>query len=194
MVQSMSARSNGLLKLKGIRALSFSTAIPSIRKPVLLNNGKPVAESLVIIKYLDETWKRKNPILPKESYHRAISLRKKRPLIFFTFSEVNRKVLFLDGDEEEREVNRADAAYKILEGELKGKKFFGGETVGLLEISFGWIAIWLECLTRSTIPNSRHVGGLPRVINDQRKLPPRDNLVQYFHKIRQFKQASATKK
>lgn len=59
---------------------------------------------------------------------------------------MNRKVLFLDGEEEEREVNRADAAYKILEGELKGKKFFGGETIGLLEISFGWIAIWLEVI------------------------------------------------
>lgn len=59
---------------------------------------------------------------------------------------MNRKVLFLDGEEEEREVNQADAAYKILEGELKGKKFFEGETIGLLEISFGWIAIWLEVI------------------------------------------------
>jgi glutathione S-transferase len=38
--------------------------------PVLVHGGKPLAESLVILEYLDETWKR-NPILPEDPYERA---------------------------------------------------------------------------------------------------------------------------
>ena len=40
--------------------------------PVLVHNGKPVAESLVIIEYIDDTWKQ-NPILPEDPYERAIA-------------------------------------------------------------------------------------------------------------------------
>lgn len=38
--------------------------------PVLAHGGKPLAESLVILEYLDETWKH-NPILPDDPYERA---------------------------------------------------------------------------------------------------------------------------
>ncbi|KAK9154810.1 hypothetical protein Sjap_002290 [Stephania japonica] len=34
--------------------------------PVLIHNGKPIVESLIIVEYIDETWK-ENPILPQES-------------------------------------------------------------------------------------------------------------------------------
>lgn len=39
--------------------------------PVLVHNGKPIAESLVILEYIDETWKN-NPILPQDPYQRAM--------------------------------------------------------------------------------------------------------------------------
>ena len=40
--------------------------------PVLIHNGKPIAESVVILEYIDETWKG-NPILPQAPYDRAMA-------------------------------------------------------------------------------------------------------------------------
>lgn len=38
--------------------------------PVLVHQGKPLAESLVILEYIDETWKQ-NPLLPHDPYDKA---------------------------------------------------------------------------------------------------------------------------
>ena len=40
--------------------------------PVFVHNEQPIAESLVIVEYIDETWKN-NPILPSDPYQRALA-------------------------------------------------------------------------------------------------------------------------
>ena len=39
--------------------------------PVLIHNGNPVCESLIILEYIDEAWASSNPFMPSNAYDRA---------------------------------------------------------------------------------------------------------------------------
>ena len=47
------------------------------------------------------------------------------------------------GEEQERTVNQAMEAVEKIEGVVKGKKLFGGESIGYLDICLGWMSYWL---------------------------------------------------
>lgn len=106
--------------------------------PVLLHNGRPISESLIILEYVDETWKQ-YPLLPQDPYARAMARfwakfgdDKVLPSIYAVFKSV--------GKEQEAVLAEASEHLQKLEEELRGKKFFSGENIGYLDIALGWLA------------------------------------------------------
>ncbi|CAK9149020.1 unnamed protein product [Ilex paraguariensis] len=50
------------------------------------------------------------------------------------------------GEDKEKSAKEARENLKILESGLQGKCFFGGETLGFVDIAAGWIAYWARMI------------------------------------------------
>ncbi|KAF2300144.1 hypothetical protein GH714_009872 [Hevea brasiliensis] len=86
--------------------------------PVLIHNGKPICASLVILHYIDKTWRDKPPLLPSDPFHRS--------------QASGKRILMNKGEVREAAKEEMIGCLKIL-GELGDKLYFGGETIGFLE-------------------------------------------------------------
>ncbi|XP_010278876.1 PREDICTED: probable glutathione S-transferase [Nelumbo nucifera] len=198
------------LKLKGIQyeyaeedlqnkspeLLKYSPVHKKI--PVLVHDGKPIVESLIILEYIDETWKQ-NPLLPEDPYERAMV----RFWVTFAeekFIEALRRALFSEGTKQEKEVKQIAEALEILERELKGKKFFGGETIGFLDIALSWVPAWLgvmeEVASFKVFDSNKFpcfkewMDNFQEFSITKETFPPRDELLVFFQNFRQLKLAS----
>ncbi|KAL8508976.1 hypothetical protein ACS0TY_016240 [Phlomoides rotata] len=127
--------------------------------PVMLHNRNVLVESLIILEYIDEVWEGP-PILPKDPYERA----RARFLAKFIDDKLPSmwKACWSAGEEREKLIVETREALKILENELKGKKFFGGDSIGLVDITANFIAGWflglhesvgLQIMTQENFPN-----------------------------------------
>ncbi|GMP66284.1 hypothetical protein CsSME_00026700 [Camellia sinensis var. sinensis] len=102
--------------------------------PVLIHNGKPVCESLIIVQYMDEVWNHKSPLLPSDPYQRAHAR--------FWVDYIDKKVYSLGkllftstGAALELAKNDLLGCFKLLEGELGDKPYYGGETFGFVDVA-----------------------------------------------------------
>ncbi|XP_038681889.1 glutathione S-transferase U8-like [Tripterygium wilfordii] len=167
--------------------------------PVLVHNGKPIAESLVILQYIEETWKT-NPLLPEDPYDRAMA-RFWSNFIDDKLLQTIQKACVGKKEEQEKACEEVYEQLKMLENELKGKDFFGGNTVGYLDIVAIMIAFWLEVVQEAAglelineekfpilLKWSRNLGAI-EAANECR--PPREKLVDVYRaKIEATKLAS----
>ncbi|XP_077214327.1 glutathione transferase GST 23-like [Tasmannia lanceolata] len=161
--------------------------------PVLVYGQKPVAESLVIFEFIEETWKH-NPILPEDPYERAMARfwakfaeEKCLPAIFNAFCKL--------GEEQEKFVKEAKENLRTLEEGLKGKKFFGGETMGFADVFAGWIPFWVRVMEEIMGIKIVEEESLPLIsqwfedILDfdivKESLPPRDKLIAHLKAFRE---------
>ncbi|XP_047332005.1 probable glutathione S-transferase [Impatiens glandulifera] len=156
--------------------------------PVLIHRGKPIVESLVILEYIDETWN-ESPILPSDPYQRSLARfwakyldEKLIPAIW--------KSCWSKGKEQEEKMEECFVILKTLEDELNGNKFFGGETIGLVDIAANLLTVWLDVLEQIAGINLLTVDRFPilcrwrddyvncTVIKDN--LPSREMLLAFF--------------
>ncbi|CAN6312127.1 unnamed protein product [Urochloa humidicola] len=129
-----------------------SNPVPK-KVPVLIHDGKPIAESQVIVQYLDEVFAGTGPsVLPDDPYDRATA----RFWSAFVDDKVGspwHTILFAPEPEK-----KADAAARIitaletLESAFrecsKGKPFFGGDGIGFVGFVLGSYLGWFKVFVK----------------------------------------------
>ncbi|KAL3734004.1 hypothetical protein ACJRO7_023367 [Eucalyptus globulus] len=113
--------------------------------PVLIHNGKPVCESLLIVQYIDETWGHESPLLPSNPYERA-RVRFWADYADKKMYQVARTVFLSIGGVQEAAKKEYIECLKVLERELGDKAYFGGERFGYADLSLIPFYSWLDAL------------------------------------------------
>jgi len=106
--------------------------------PVLVHNGKPIVESLIILEYIDETWKNGPRFLPEDPYKRA-QIRFWASFVHQQVFENMVLILKIDGEAQEKAVKEVSEKLSLLEEGIKsifpeGIPIINQENVGLLDI------------------------------------------------------------
>ncbi|PON67260.1 S-crystallin [Parasponia andersonii] len=111
--------------------------------PVLVHNGKPICESVIILEYIDEVWHEKAPLLPSDPYQRA-QARFWADFINKKVGDAAKKVWATKGEEQEAGKKEFFDTLKQLEAELGDKPYFGGESFGLVDIALVVFYSWFH--------------------------------------------------
>ncbi|XP_062111739.1 glutathione S-transferase U17-like [Humulus lupulus] len=119
--------------------------------PVLIHAGIPIAESLVIIQYIDDSWASSGTgpsILPSDpvarAFHRfwaAYVDEKFFPAMRGTIIAPTEEGRKLAEEHAKTGIQHLEEAFIKLS---KGKAFFGGDHIGFLDIAFGCCLGWVE--------------------------------------------------
>ena len=98
------------------------------------------------------------------------------------------------GEEQKKAVEELQESLCIIAGALEGKKFFGGETIGLVDLALGWVPHWLLIVNQVTGATMALDGKLEvlkawfeeflAVGELKGKLPPHDKLLEVVKKFR----------
>ncbi|KAI3430120.1 GST N-terminal domain-containing protein [Psidium guajava] len=203
------------LKLKGIpfdyveedlsnKSASLLRYNPVHKKiPVLVHGGRPVCESMVIVEYLEEAWPQ-FPLLPSDPHERAVAR------FWVKFIEDKSLNVWIAGrsagEEQEKPMRDSSEMLAILEehGPNKGKKFFGGDSINIVDIAFGGVAYWMRVIEEVSGGKMFDAAKLPRLnawmANFEsspviaKNLPDRGKLRDYFVPVRAKILSSSTSK
>eukprot|EP00253_Pinus_taeda_P024387 PITA_24387 len=134
---------------------------------VLIDNGNPVCESMIIVQYIEEAWGNKEPnLMPKDAYDRAIA----RFWAAFFDDKVfpsMRATFFTQGKQLQKEVEVTVRNFLLIEEALRtndcfaGKPYFGGDEIGLIFIALGTLSEFITGVEKAT----------DSVLIDSEKLP-----------------------
>ncbi|XP_074282788.1 putative glutathione S-transferase parC [Silene latifolia] len=118
------------------------------RLPVLIHNGKPICESLIIVEYIDEVWKdNSSMLLPVDPFLKS----RARFLAHFIDTKLMSVGMKLSRAKGEAEIAKKEfiECLKLLEAELGDKPYFGGNNFGYLDIAlipdYSWFYTYETC-------------------------------------------------
>ncbi|KAL0301303.1 UNVERIFIED_CONTAM: putative glutathione S-transferase parC [Sesamum radiatum] len=112
--------------------------------PVLIHNGKPVCESLIIVEYIDQVWSDRAPLLPSHPYARA-QARFWADFIDKKFFEAATKIIWSKSkDSAEEGKKEMIETLKQLKGVLGDKPYFGEDVFGFLDVALIGYYMWFQ--------------------------------------------------
>ncbi|KAK7356497.1 hypothetical protein VNO80_15770 [Phaseolus coccineus] len=127
---------------KSVQLLEYN---PVYKKtPVLVHNGKPLCESMLIVEYIDQIWPH-NSLLPADPYDRALA----RFWVNYTDDLFSAGVTFFRSNTDEERQKSIENVWKhlmVVENQCfdDQKKIFGGDIINIVDIAFGSIFKFVE--------------------------------------------------
>ncbi|XP_074586424.1 putative glutathione S-transferase [Curcuma longa] len=109
--------------------------------PVLIHDGKPVCESLIIVQYIYEVWSDGAPLLPADPYARA-QARFWGDFVDKKIYECGTRLWKLKGEAQQEAKKELIEILKLLQAELGDKKYFGGDAFGYVDIALVPFCAW----------------------------------------------------
>ncbi|XP_027073212.1 probable glutathione S-transferase parC [Coffea arabica] len=154
--------------------------------PVLIHNGKPVCESLIIVQYIDEVWHDKNPLLPSDPYQRA-QARFWADFVDKKVYDCGRRIWATKGEEKEAAKKEFIGIMKTLEGELGNKPYFGGEDFGYVDVALIPFYCWFHAY--ENFGNFKTETECPKLVEWAKRCMQRESVSKSLadpHKIYEF--------
>ncbi|KNA16650.1 hypothetical protein SOVF_087210 [Spinacia oleracea] len=166
--------------------------------PVLVHNGLPISESLIILEYIDETWTQPPHLLPNDPYLKA----KHRFWAAYLqqIAESLSKSLFTEGEAIEEKINeylkKMDVAEELMKAENDDSPSFQDLKPGYLDIVLysllGTYDIVEEVFGFKTFTAERYpflaswINALSQVPEIKDSAPPKLKLIEHLRVIRQI--------
>ncbi|CAF1864125.1 glutathione S-transferase U4 [Brassica napus] len=160
--------------------------------PVLVHKGKILAESHLILEYIDQTWKN-NPILPQDPYEKAMARfwakfvdEQVGPVCFKSVVKADKGI--------DVAIEEAQELITFLEKELIGKDFFGGKTIGFLDMVAGsmipfcvaraWEGMEIDMIPEEKFPElNRWIKNLNGIEIVRECIPNREKQIDHMMKV-----------
>ncbi|CAK7357419.1 unnamed protein product [Dovyalis caffra] len=130
--------------------------------PVLIHNGKPICESMIIVEYIDEVWSDKSPLLPSDAHGRARARFWAEFIDKKVVDPARRLVWASSGENKEAAANDLIEFFKVMEAELGDKPYFQGESFGFVDVALVPFYSWFY--TYETFGNFSTAKECPKLV------------------------------
>ncbi|XXG89147.1 hypothetical protein AAC387_Pa12g1221 [Persea americana] len=136
--------------------------------PVLLHNQRPVCKSMVVVQYIDDAWPTGRSILPSDPYDRAIARFWAAYIDDKLFPSLQ-TIARAQGEKARVEaIKQVISGFQLLEEDFqkcsKGKSFFSGDSIGLLDIALGCFLGWIKATEKMTGVKTLDPKTVPRMM------------------------------